>query len=242
MILYPAVDILEGNAVRLSKGDFARSKVYDADPLAAARAWVSEGAEHLHVVDLDGARDGRPRNLANLRRIATELHVPIQYGGGLRSERAIDDALQAGASRAVLGTAAFADEALLERALRRWPAEIAVSVDVRGGLVATAGWTQTSAMSGVDAIATLAERGVEHLIFTDVDRDGMLEGPSLQGVREVARAAAGAQLICSGGIGELADLTGLAELREPALRGVIVGKALYERRFTVAEALATLSG
>lgn len=242
MILYPAVDILEGNAVRLSKGDFAQSKVYDADPLAAAQAWVSEGADHLHVVDLDGARAGEPRNLANLRAIAAELQVPVQYGGGLRSEEAIDAALEAGAARAVLGTAAFTDPDLLQRALTRWPSEIVVSVDARDGYVATAGWTQTSAMTVVEAIDALRERGVQHLVYTDVDRDGMLGGPSFERVHAAAEAAHGVHLVYSGGIGELADLDGLARLHQPALAGVIVGKALYERRFTVTEALSVLAG
>jgi phosphoribosylformimino-5-aminoimidazole carboxamide ribotide isomerase len=241
VILYPAVDILDGNAVRLSKGDFTRRKVYDADPLSAAQAWVTEGADHLHVVDLDGARAGEPRNLENLRRIAAELQVPIQYGGGLRSEEAIDAALEAGASRAVLGTAAFADPQLLQRALTRWPTEIVVSVDARDGRVATAGWTQTSGMTPVEAIGALRARDVQHLVYTDVDRDGMLGGPSLPRVRAAAQAASGAHLTYSGGIGQLADLQALADLREAALAGVIVGKALYERRFTVVEALSVLT-
>lgn len=242
MILYPAVDILDGNAVRLSKGDFERRKVYDADPLAAAEAWVREGADHLHIVDLDGARAGEPRNLENLRRIASTLQVPVQYGGGLRSEDAIDAALEAGASRAVLGTAAFTDPDLLARALTRWPTEVVVSVDARDGRVSTAGWTQTSEMTPVEAIEALLRQGVRHLVYTDVDRDGMLEGPSIERVRAAADAAGGARLIYSGGIGQLADLDGLAALHAPALAGVIVGKALYERRFTVAQARAALAG
>lgn len=242
MILYPAVDILGGNAVRLVKGDFAESKVYDEDPLAAAEGWVAQGADHLHVVDLDGAKAGAPCNLHHLRRIAETLRVPVQYGGGLRGEAAIGQALEAGASRAILGTAAFADPELLTLALRRWPSEIVVSVDAREGRVSTAGWTRTSAMTVVEATSTLLGRGVQHLVYTDVDRDGMLEGPSFDRVRAAARAAAGARLTYSGGIGALADLEGLARLAEPALTGVIVGKALYENRFTVAEALAVLGG
>ncbi|MHB1539552.1 MAG: 1-(5-phosphoribosyl)-5-[(5-phosphoribosylamino)methylideneamino]imidazole-4-carboxamide isomerase [Solirubrobacteraceae bacterium] len=241
MILYPAVDILDGNAVRLSMGDFTRSKVYDADPCAAAAAWVRAGADHLHVVDLDGARAGQPRNLESLRRIASTLGVPVQYGGGLRSEEAIDAALEAGAARAVLGTAAFTDPDLLRRALTRWPAEIVVSVDARDGLVATAGWTRSSELTPEQAITELAQSGVQHLVYTDVDRDGMLEGPSFSRVRAAAEAADGVRLIYSGGIGQLADLDGLAALHEPALAGVIVGKALYERRFTLAQARAALA-
>jgi phosphoribosylformimino-5-aminoimidazole carboxamide ribotide isomerase len=241
VILYPAIDILGGSAVRLVKGDFEAKKVYDEDPLSAARGWVRAGAEQLHVVDLDGAREGRPVNLGHLRAIADELGVPVQYGGGLRTLEAVGEALAAGARRAILGTAAFTDPDLLERALtEHGPERVAVSVDVRGGRVATAGWTETTAMGASEAIASLRERGVGELVFTDVDRDGMLEGPDLEEVRGVALAAGAGRVLYSGGIGGLVDLAGLAALGEPSLTGVIVGKALYERCFTVAEARVAL--
>ncbi|MFI5004799.1 MAG: 1-(5-phosphoribosyl)-5-[(5-phosphoribosylamino)methylideneamino]imidazole-4-carboxamide isomerase [Solirubrobacterales bacterium] len=242
MILYPAIDIMEGSAVRLVKGDFAAKKVYDEDPLAAARAWVAAGAEHLHVVDLDGARAGQPVNLEHVRRIASELDVPVQLGGGLRTLEAISAALAAGAQRTILGTAAFTDPDLLERALAaHGPERVLVSVDVRGGWVATAGWTQTTEMTAAQVVASLHERGVTELVYTNVDRDGMLEGPDLDEVREIARAVRG-RMLYSGGIGALADLEGLVALGEQSLAGVIVGKALYERRFTVAQARAALGG
>jgi phosphoribosylformimino-5-aminoimidazole carboxamide ribotide isomerase len=243
VILYPAIDILGGNAVRLVRGDFEASKVYDEDPLAAARAWVAAGARQLHVVDLDGARAGHPLNLEQVRRIAGELEVPVQLGGGLRTLQDVDAALAAGAGRVILGTAAFRDPDLLERALAAHGAErVLVSVDVRGGRVATAGWTETSATGAVEAIGALRERGVRELVFTNVDRDGMLQGPDIEQVSEVARAAGDARVLYSGGIGELADLEALAGLAAESLAGVIVGKALYERRFTVAQALAVLGG
>jgi len=241
VILYPAIDIMGGSAVRLRKGDFAARKVYDEDPLAAARAWAGAGARALHVVDLDGARAGGPVNLEHVRRIAGELDVPVQLGGGLRTLEALEEAFAAGARRAILGTAAFTDPELLEAALERHGAErVLVSVDVRGGRVATAGWTETTSTGAVEAVAGLRERGVQELVFTDVDRDGMLAGPDLGQVREVVRAADGGRVLYSGGIGELADLEAMAGLDEPALAGVIVGKALYERRFTVQQALAVL--
>jgi phosphoribosylformimino-5-aminoimidazole carboxamide ribotide isomerase len=240
MILYPAIDILDGSAVRLVKGDFEAKKVYDEDPLEAARGWVEEGAEYLHVVDLDGARTGAPKNLENLRRIASELGVPVQYGGGLRSARAVSDALAAGAARVILGTAAFTQAGLLERVLGEHGKErVLVSVDVRGGHVTTAGWTETTQITTETVIDSLAGRGATDLVFTNVDRDGMLEGPDLEEVRRVAKAVKGT-LIYSGGIGQLADLEGLAGLGERSLAGVIVGKSLYERRFTVPEALTAL--
>jgi phosphoribosylformimino-5-aminoimidazole carboxamide ribotide isomerase len=240
MTLYPAIDILEGNAVRLVKGEFDAKKVYDEDPLAAARGWVEEGAEYLHVVDLDGAKTGAPKNLENLRRIAGELGVPVQYGGGLRSAQAVGDALAAGATRVILGTAAFTEQGLLEQALAEHGEDrVLVSVDVRGGHVTTAGWTETSEITTEAVIASLARRGARNLVFTNVDRDGMLEGPDLEEVRRVLQACDGS-VIYSGGIGQLSDLEGLTGLGESSLEGVIVGKALYERRFTVKQALAVV--
>lgn len=239
MILYPAIDILDGCAVRLIKGDFDAKKVYDEDPLSAARGWVQAGARYLHVVDLDGARAGSPQNLEHVRRIAAELDVPVQVGGGLRSQHAIADALDAGAQRAILGTAAFTDPELLDAALARWGERIVVSVDVRGGRVATAGWTETTQMTAEEVVASLHERGARDLVYTNVDRDGMLEGPDTDEVARIADAVRG-RVTYSGGIGQLADLQALAELERPSLAGVIVGKALYEERFTVAQARAVL--
>jgi phosphoribosylformimino-5-aminoimidazole carboxamide ribotide isomerase len=245
--LYPAIDILGGNAVRLVKGDFDAKKVYDQDPLSAARGWTEEGARFLHVVDLDGAKTGRPVNVEHLRRIASELGVPVQYGGGLRTMLAVDEALAAGAARIILGTAAFTDPGLLEGALERHgPERVMVSVDVRAGEVAIEGWTKAADVSVSEVFASLIERGVRELLYTNVDRDGMLEGPNLDDLAWAASAAAEGHLIYSGGIGELEDLEGLARRRAEArlenLEGVIVGKALYERRFTVTEAQAALAG
>ena len=243
MNLYPAIDILDGCAVRLVKGDFEARTVYDEDPLSAAHGWVDAGATYLHVVDLDGARSGAPVNLEHLRRIADELGVPVQYGGGLRSVTAIDDALAAGAARVILGTAAFTQTGLLEQALsEHGPERVLVSVDVRGGRVTTAGWTETTEITTESVIDSLARRGASRLVFTNVDRDGMLEGPDLEEVRQVLQAASGGSVIYSGGIGRLEDLERLAGLGESSLDGAIVGKALYERRFTVAQALAALGG
>ncbi len=246
MRLYPAIDILGGNAVRLVKGDFDASTVYDEDPLSAARGWVEAGARFLHVVDLDGARTGEPVNLGHLRRIA-ELDVPVQYGGGLRSLDALDQALDAGAARVILGTAAFTDPGLLERALERHgPERIVVSVDVRGGEVVIEGWTKTAEVGVGEVFAGLTGRGVRELAFTNVDRDGMLGGLNLDDLVWAARAAGQGRLIYSGGIGELGDLEHLAKLRAEAplenLIGVIVGKALYERRFTIGQAQRALAG
>jgi phosphoribosylformimino-5-aminoimidazole carboxamide ribotide isomerase len=241
VILYPAIDILDGRAVRLVQGHFDRATEYAADPLDAALAWAAAGAQQLHVVDLDGARVGAPANLAHVERIAAQSGLPVQLGGGLRSAEAIAAAFAAGAQRVVLGTAAFSD--LLEGALAEHGERIVVSVDVRGGDVATAGWTQTTSLDAVSAVAALSARGVRRFVYTDVDRDGMLGGIDSAAIARVADALCG-ELLYSGGIGSIADLESLARLSHPRLAGAIVGKALYERRFTLAagqEALCTSS-
>jgi len=238
--LYPAVDILGGCAVRLAQGDYAAKTVYDEEPLSAARSWVEQGADALHVVDLDGAKSGQPQNLEHLRQIASELAVEVQYGGGLRSMQSLALALQAGAARVILGTAAVVDPALLRGVLdAHGPEVVLVSVDVRGGRVATSGWTESTGAQAAAVLERLHASGVREFVYTNVDRDGMLEGPDLEEVRLVAEAVRG-RVVYSGGIGELSDLEGLAGLRLASLEGVIVGKALYEGRFTVAEALAAL--
>jgi phosphoribosylformimino-5-aminoimidazole carboxamide ribotide isomerase len=243
--LYPAIDILEGNAVRLLQGDFAARTVYQQDPLAAAMAWVQAGAEVLHVVDLDGAKAGAPVNLEQLGRIAAESGVPVQYGGGLRSAGAVEQALAAGAWRVIVGTAAFTDPAMLSEVLAASdPGQVAVAVDVRGGMVATHGWLQTTQTRARDAFAGLRELGVRDFVFTNIDHDGMLDGANREEVIWVAGEAAAGSLVFSGGIGSLADLERLAALRAEldldGLEGVIVGTALYEGRFTIAEARAAL--
>ncbi len=246
MKLYPAIDILDGSAVRLQRGDFARRTVYDADPLLAATGWAEQGARQLHLVDLDGAKAGRPVNLDHLARIAAGTNLPVQYGGGLRSLEAIGAALSAGAQRAIVGTAAMTDPEMLRAALAtHGPARVLVGVDVRDGRVATHGWLHASTVSATDALTALRGQGVERFAFTDIDHDGMLDGPDTAAVEQAARAVGDGQLIVSGGIGTLAHLEQLARLRAErgleAIEGVIVGKALYERRFTIAEAHAALA-
>jgi phosphoribosylformimino-5-aminoimidazole carboxamide ribotide isomerase len=239
VILYPAIDILDAKAVRLVRGDFDQQTVYEDDPFRAAAAWVEAGARRLHVVDLDGARSGTPQGIEHLRRIAAELGVPVQYGGGLRSDEAIDSAVAAGAARVILGTAAFRDPELLERAVRDHGERVVVSVDTRGGRVATAGWTETTELSAAEVIDRLTAAGVRNFVYTNVDRDGLLEGPDVDELAALAANVRG-NLIYSGGIGAVADLEALASIGAPSLEGVIVGKALYERRFSVGEGQAAL--
>lgn len=238
MILYPAIDIRGGHAVRLVQGDYSRETVFDADPVEAARRWVEQGAEALHVVDLDGAREGAPVNIEHVERICGAVEVPVQAGGGLRRAEDVEALLAVGAQRAVLGTAALADPMLIEALAAEHSECIAVSADARAGRVAVEGWERETATTAAELVADLAGRGVRRFICTPVEVDGTLEGPATEALAAVAleAAAGGAAWTYSGGIGTLEHLRELAALELPALDGVIVGRALYERRFTVAEA------
>ena len=240
MILLPAIDIRDGRAVRLERGDFDRETVYADDPLGAARSFVEAGAKSLHVVDLDGARAGEPRNLEHLRRITGELAVPVEYGGGLRSLVAVREALAAGAARVVLGTAAYSDQEFLDSVVEAWGVRIIVAIDVRGGHVSVAGWEKTTQMLPEDVIRRMQGRRVNQFVYTNVDRDGMLEGPDLDEVRRISEVIRG-RFIYSGGIASLDDLVALRDLRLVNLAGVISGKALYERRFSVEDGVAALA-
>jgi phosphoribosylformimino-5-aminoimidazole carboxamide ribotide isomerase len=239
VILYPAIDILDGQAVRLRQGDFAEKTVYRDSPLEAARAWVEEGARFLHIVDLDGARTGSPQNLRHVEAITAELSVPVQLGGGLRSLPSVRDALRAGVERVILGTAAYTDIDFLDDVLGAFRERVIVSVDTRGGHVSTSGWQETTQMPAESVIERLQQRGVRSFVYTNVDRDGMLEGPDVEEVRRIAGVVRG-RFLYSGGIGSLQDLERLAALRQVNLGGVIVGKALYEGRFTIHEAQRAL--
>ena len=239
MILLPAVDIRGGRAVRLRQGDFDQETVYADDPLEAARSFVAAGARFLHVVDLDGAREGEPVNLHHLERIRHDLEVPVQFGGGLRSIAAIRRALAAGADRVVVGTAAYTDPDFLDEALTGFTGRILVAVDVRGGYVSVAGWTRKTQMRGEDVIRRMQQRGATRFAYTNVDRDGMLDGPDPDELRRVSEAVRG-RFLYSGGIGSLDHLVMLRSLRLLNLAGVIAGRALYEGRFGVREGQAVL--
>jgi phosphoribosylformimino-5-aminoimidazole carboxamide ribotide isomerase len=241
MILLAAIDVLDGHAVRLARGEFDQRTVYDTDPLDAARRWAAEGARALHVVDLDGARAGEPVNLQQIRSICTQVQRPVQVGGGLRSIDALQAVFEAGAWRAVLGTAAYRDLDLLDEALARFGDRVVVSIDARGGRLAASAWSEQTEVDVRAAIEHLGARGVRRFVYSSIERDGMLAGPDLDGVVRVAAAVRGSFLY-SGGVGSLADLRALAALRQVNLAGVIVGRALYERRFGVAEAQRALDG
>ncbi len=239
MILYPAIDIRGGQAVRLLQGDYERETAYDADPVDAAVRWAGEGAEFLHVVDLDGAKAGEPQNLEAVRRIAAAVECPIQVGGGLRDATSVDAVLRAGAERVVIGTAALRDPEFLAAALDRHGERVVVSVDARDGKVSLSGWTEATERDVAETVAELSKRGVTRFLCTEIDVDGTMEGPAIAELNRIA-AATDAQIIASGGVGTLAHLQGLAEDAAPNIEGAIVGKALYERRFTVAEGINAL--
>lgn len=223
MLLIPAIDLRNGACVRLEQGDFSRDTRYADDPLEVARSFAAHGARLLHLVDLDGARDGQPRHLEVLRSIAAETGLQVEFGGGMRSLETIEAALEAGAARVVLGTAALEDPALLRRACAAHSARIVAGIDARNGLVATRGWLATSATPAVELARNAVEAGCRRIIYTDIATDGMLRGPNLPALREMI-AAAGVPIVASGGVATEAHLRALADAGAEA---AIVGKALY---------------
>ena len=237
MIVYPAIDILDGRVVRMTRGDFDTVEEVARSPLEAAKRLVAEGAEWLHVVDLDGARTGTPANLDHIRAIANRFTVKLQAGGGIRDFDTAEAFAEAGVSRIVVGTVAVTDGELIGRLVDRHADGMAVAVDARNGMVAASGWTETTDVRAADLARELAVQGVATLIYTNVSVDGTLQGVDLASTETVARAFGG-DLIYSGGVGSLADVTALARLRHRGLRGVIVGRAIYLGRFTLAQAIA----
>ena len=240
MILYPAIDIRGGHAVRLLQGDYDRETAYDADPVDAAKRWADDGAEFLHVVDLDGAREGSPQNLEAVRHIAAAVECPIQVGGGLRNAESVHRALDAGAERVVVGTAALRDPKFLDAMVKEHGDRVIVSVDSRHGKVALQGWTEAGDAESIDVVAELTKRGVARFLCTAIQFDGTMEGPALGELEFIANATE-AKVLASGGVGTLADLETVVREMPPNVDGVIVGRALYERRFTVHQAMAVLA-
>ena len=237
MELYPAIDLLDGRCVRLYQGDYDRGTVYGDDPVAQALAFQAEGASWVHVVDLDAARTGEPRNRDVVAAIAAAVDVPVQTGGGIRDDAAAQELFDAGVARVVLGTAALEDPDLVRRLAARHP--VAVGLDARGRDVAVRGWLEGSGADLLDLAAAFADAGVAALVVTEISRDGTLEGPDLTGLAEVL-AVTPIPVIASGGVGTLADLHALAGLSGGGrtLSGAIVGRAIYEGAFTVADAVA----
>jgi phosphoribosylformimino-5-aminoimidazole carboxamide ribotide isomerase len=240
MRLIPAIDIQGGRCVRLRRGDFADETVFGDDPVAMAEHWVREGARFLHVVDLDGAREGTLRNFPLVRAIAEAVSIPVEFGGGIRTQETLDLIAGTRVAKAVIGTSAVEDEAFLERALAALgPDRIVVAVDAEDGFVKTKGWQERSDVRVLELVLRLEERGVREILYTDISRDGMMQSVNLEGIRELAENSR-LQIIASGGVTSLDDLRALSALEPLGVTGVIAGRALYEGRFTVAEALAVL--
>jgi phosphoribosylformimino-5-aminoimidazole carboxamide ribotide isomerase len=236
MELVPAIDIRGGRCVRLYQGDYGRETVFADDPVEVARRWQDEGAPRLHVVDLDGAREGRPTNAELVGRIVAVARVPVQVGGGLRDMPAIQRYLDTGIDRVVLGTAAVKDRALLTEALTEHGRRIVVSVDARAGQVAVQGWQQETRLAAAELMSELAALGVFRFIYTDTARDGTLEGPNFQAIENLTARVA-LPIIYAGGVSSIDDLVRLASL---GLEGAIVGQALYTRDVVLREALEVL--
>jgi phosphoribosylformimino-5-aminoimidazole carboxamide ribotide isomerase len=240
MRLIPAIDIRGGRCVRLRKGDFADETVFSDDPVAMACRWVDEGGRYLHVVDLDGAKEGEPRNFDLIRRIAEAVPAPVQTGGGIRDERALQSIADSPVAKAVLGTSAVEDQAFVQRALELLgPGRLIVAIDAEGGFVKTKGWQERSEVRVLDLATRLKGLGVVEVLYTDISKDGMMQSVDLTGIRELA-VGSGLEVIASGGVTTLDDLRRLRELEGLGVTGVIVGRALYEGAFTVGEALAAL--
>jgi phosphoribosylformimino-5-aminoimidazole carboxamide ribotide isomerase len=237
VIVYPAIDLRGGRCVRLMEGDFGRETVYGDDPVAMARRWAAAGARWLHVVDLDGARAGRPAQLELVERICRGVDIPVQVGGGLRDQAAVAGVLAAGAARAIVGTLAVRDPDACTAICRAHPGRVVVGLDARDGLVQTAGWLEGSAVRAVEAAPRIADMGAAAIVYTDIARDGTERGPDLDGTAAVARAAQIA-VIASGGVGSIADVRGVAALAPDGVTGVIIGRALYTGAVRLEDALA----
>jgi phosphoribosylformimino-5-aminoimidazole carboxamide ribotide isomerase len=236
MLIIPAIDLRSGKVVRLFQGKFNREKVYSDNPVKVAKHWARQGAKLLHIVDLDGASSGRSKNLDVLKKIITEAGIPVEFGGGLRSIEAIADLLNLGAQRVVLGTKAVGDAEFLRKAWKKFGGRIIVSIDARGDLVLTQGWTKQASKTVVDFAKELKNIGFKQLIYTDISKDGTLAGPNILGIRDLLKAT-GLKVIASGGVSSLKDLRRLNKLESQGLIGVIIGKALYEGKLVLSRAL-----
>ena len=234
MLILPAIDLRGGQCVRLRQGDYAQETVFGADPAAMARRWVEQGASWLHLVDLDGARDGRPVNGDGVRAIIRAAGVPCQLGGGLRSDAHVEEALAWGVARVIVGTRALHDPDWCQSLCRRFPGRVAVGIDAREGRVAVEGWLEASDLAALDLARRCAGWGAAAIVYTDISRDGMLEGPNVEATAELAAAVA-VPVIASGGVTTLDDVAGLARR---SLYGCIIGRALYEGRIDLAAAVA----
>ncbi|MGO4901760.1 1-(5-phosphoribosyl)-5-[(5-phosphoribosylamino)methylideneamino]imidazole-4-carboxamide isomerase [Bacillus sp. GM2] len=234
--VYPAIDMRNGKCVRLIQGDYEKETIYGHSPLDMASRFAEAGADWIHLVDLDGAREGKKVNDSHVISIADELNVKVQIGGGIRTEKDVYDYLSQGVERVILGSSAVSNPEFVKNMLKAYGRHIAIGLDARDGFVSTEGWLETSSVRAEELGRELANEGAEVFIFTDIATDGMLSGPNISSTVELARAT-GKQVIASGGVSSLDDLEALASRTAEGVSGAIVGKALYTNQFTVAEAL-----
>ncbi|AXT25399.1 1-(5-phosphoribosyl)-5-[(5-phosphoribosylamino)methylideneamino]imidazole-4-carboxamide isomerase [Ruegeria sp. AD91A] len=238
MILYPAIDLKDGNAVRLLRGDMDKATVFNEDPAAQARAFVEAGCEWLHLVDLNGAFAGEPVNAAPVEAILETCNVPAQLGGGIRDMATIETWVEKGLARVILGTVAVENPDLVREAAKAFPGKIAVGIDARNGMVATKGWAEETNVQVTDLARSFEDAGVAAIIYTDINRDGAMQGPNIEATADLARTV-GIPVIASGGVSSIADLIALRDCGA-ALNGAISGRALYDGAIDLKEALTTL--
>lgn len=236
MEVIPAIDLLEGRCVRLYQGDYARSEVFDENPVAVARQWVEQGATRLHLVDLDGAKAGHPVNQQAIEAIVRAVDVPVQVGGGLRDRSSVAGLLGLGVQRIILGTVAVEQPDLVAQLCEAFPQQIVVGIDARNGKVATRGWLETSAVEAIPLAQQMSQFGVVAIIYTDIYRDGTLQGPNREALRELAQAIS-MPVIASGGVSSVTDLLNLLPLEALGVTGAIVGRALYTGDLSLREAI-----
>jgi phosphoribosylformimino-5-aminoimidazole carboxamide ribotide isomerase len=241
MILFPAIDLKDGACVRLFQGDMDQATVYNADPRSQARAFTDAGFQWVHLVDLNGAIEGRPINDAAVEAILDEITMPAQLGGGIRDMATMETWLDKGVSRVILGTAALETPDLVKEACRAWPGRIVVGIDARDGYVAVAGWAKTSEVKALDLALRFEDSGVAAIVYTDISRDGAMMGVNIDATTDLAWALT-TPVIASGGVSALSDLEELKQVEESGIEGVIVGRALYDGRIDPTRALAVLEG
>ena len=239
MEILPAIDLLDGRCVRLYQGDYQQSQIYHENPVEVARQWAAQGATRLHLVDLDGAKVGKPVNLAAIEAIVRAVDIPVQVGGGLRDRASVAELLELGVGRVILGTVAVEQPELVASLCKEFPQQIVVGIDARNGKVATRGWLETSTVEATDLAQQMEKLGAAAIIYTDIHRDGTLVGPNLDALREIA-APLDIPVIASGGVSALRDLLSLLSLEPLGVNGVIVGKALYTGDVDLKEAISAV--
>jgi phosphoribosylformimino-5-aminoimidazole carboxamide ribotide isomerase len=239
MDVIPAIDLLNGQCVRLYQGDYGRSQVFNPDPVDMAQQWLQQGATRLHVVDLDGAKQGYPVNLDAIAAIVKAIDIPVQVGGGLRDRSNVKQLLDLGVERIILGTVAVEQPQLVSELAQEFPGQIVVGIDARNGLVATRGWLETSSVKATELAQRMALQGAAAIIYTDIHRDGTLSGPNLEALRELANQIE-IPVIASGGVSSLTDLLSLLALENYGVKGVIVGRALYTGEVNLTEAIRAI--